>query len=83
MEKGGNSDSHVQRKMAVLVRERDGLREDLDEERKLNREMAANKETNERTLELLTKIDHDIALRNTAIKQPTRAGQIGCFPTKN
>ena len=79
MEKDGNSatELYVQRKVADIVRERDGLKADLEEERKLNRE---KKETNEETLRIVNKINNDIALRNTAVKQPTLAGQIGCIP---
>ena len=82
MEKDGNSatELYVQRKVADIVRERDDLKADLEEERELNRELAANKKTNETALRILTKIDNDIALRNTAVKQPTLAGQIGCIP---
>ena len=71
---------YVQRKEADLIKERDGLRADLEVERKLNREMAANKEANKETLRILNKIDNDMALRNSAAKQPTIAGKIGCFP---
>ena len=79
MEKDGNSatELYVQRKVADLVRERDDLKADLEEERKLNRE---KKETNEETLRIVNKINNDIALRNTAVKQPTLAGQIGFIP---
>ena len=44
------------RKEAHLVRERDGLKADLDEEQTLNREVAADKETNETTLRILNQI---------------------------
>ena len=58
MEKDGNSatELYVQRTVADLVRERDGLKADLDEERTLNREVAADKETNETTLRILNQI---------------------------
>ena len=71
---------YVQRKEADLIKERDGLKADLEVERKLNREMAANKEANKETLRILNKIDNDMALRNSAAKQPAIAGKIGCFP---
>ena len=71
---------YVQRKEADLIKERDGLKADLEVERKLNREMAANKEANKETLRILNKIDNDMALRNSAAKQPTIAGKIGCVP---
>ena len=82
MEKDGNSatELYVQRTVADLVRERDGLKADLDQERKLKNELAAKKDTNEETLRIVNKINNDIALRNTAVKQPTLAGQIGCIP---
>ena len=45
--------------------------------------MAAKKETNEETLRIVNKIENDMALRNSAVKQPIVAGQIGCIPASN
>ena len=94
MEKNGNAtELYVQRKVSDIVQERDRLKADLDEAQKLNKEMADNKEANKETLRMLNKIDNDLALRNSAAKQPTTAGQIGipaiilyvpfqCFPSQ-
>ena len=76
MEKNGNAtELYVQRKVSDIVQERDRLKADLDEAQKLNKEMADNKEANKETLRMLNKIDNDLALRNSAVKQPTLAGQ--------
>ena len=46
----------------------------------MNRDLVANQDTSKDTLQILSDIKSDMALKKSAAKQPTVAGQIGCVP---
>ena len=46
----------------------------------MNRDLAANQDANEDTLQILSDIQSELALKKSAAKQPVVAGQIGCVP---